>query len=242
MWLCVAAAFIAVIEDDGFSTGVRSSYADLHHFEDAELYLSGAGLSTGLPQLEVKFPEGAWGQKRAMMGSESHYELSADGINFGAPPQITWISGTPAGERNARKFAILMIDPDAPRRSKDGAMPGSRGPWVHWMALNCKESAADCDSFLPYEGPKPSSGTGEHRYIVILFQQVKPPPSASSLTDFFGRPRHQFDLEGFLKAFRESMVPRAMNFFYVRKDGEPANLAAPTRIMHTGQHHAHDEL
>jgi hypothetical protein len=71
------------------------------------------------------------------------------------------------------------------------------------------------------QGPSPSTGTGEHRYIILLLDQVRPPPSSSVLTDYFTSvPRTSFDLGAFLGAVEGSMVPAAINLFYV--DSNPA--------------------
>ena len=105
-----------------------------------------------------------------------------------------------------------------------------------------------------YELNAPGRNTGMHRYIVLLLQQVacthvhvhvhghghpadpcacildvlqvKPPPTPTALQDFFGRPRHSFDLRGFLQTFEGSMVPRAMSFFHI----SPASPPHLTRI------------
>ena len=50
-WAQILVVLAGASRGDDFSTGVRSSYSDLHHFEDAELYLSSVGIPTNLPQL-----------------------------------------------------------------------------------------------------------------------------------------------------------------------------------------------
>ena len=143
-------------EDDGFSTGV-SSYAAAD-VEDAERFLSRVGVPSGLPQLEIKYPEGGWGKKATMKGSESHFDAATTDVSFAAEPQVTWVSGRVSSSSvpslaMPRKFAILMVSPDYPERldEDDGARAGQLGPYVHWMALNCEESSKDCAGFLPYE-------------------------------------------------------------------------------------------
>jgi Raf kinase inhibitor-like YbhB/YbcL family protein len=87
-------------------------------------------------------------------------------------PPLSW-SDVPA---NARSFALIVDDPDAPR-----------GTWVHWVAWNIPAKTRALDEGLPkedslsnqvkqgmtdfqrpgYGGPCPPSGT--HRYFFKLY-------------------------------------------------------------------------
>jgi hypothetical protein len=70
-------------------------------------------------------------------------------------------------------YTIVMYDPDAPTRSAPTAAPVR-----HWVAPNAK---ADASGTLragpggdPYAGPDPPSGSGPHRYIVVVYRQSGP--------------------------------------------------------------------
>jgi len=212
----LALTVVAAAADDGFSTGV-SSYADLHHFEDAEVFLSSVGIEAGLPQLDVKYDEGGWGRKRTIKGSETHLVVGTK-VSLDKMPSVTWEGGTQRGETK-RKYAILMIDPDWPRPNRDASKAGSEGPFLHWFGINCEEDAKSCHELMPYSGPHPSQG--EHRYIFLLLRQLRPPPRSSVLTDYVMRDRRmKFDLGGFLEAIDGAMVPVALNLFYARAKEE----------------------
>ena len=142
----LALTVVVAAADDGFSTGV-SSYADLHHFEDAEVFLSSVGIEAGLPQLDVKYDEGGWGRKRTIKGSETHLVVGTK-VSLDKMPSVTWEGGTQRGETK-RKYAILMIDPDWPRPSRDASKAGSEGPFLHWFGINCEEDAKSCHELVP---------------------------------------------------------------------------------------------
>ena len=226
-WSLVAMV-AATVAEDGFSTGLRSSYSDLHHFDDAELFLSSVGVPSGLPMLEVKYTKGGWGQKYSVMASESHLS-GADGVHVDKIPQIEWVAGTPAGAHE-RKFMLMMIDPDSPSRRGDGSAAGADGIKLKWFGVNCKEDAKSCHHFVPYSGPNPRADMGEHRYIIILFLQKKPPPSSSVLSDFVAGKSDNFDLPGFLSVMEGCMEPYAMNFFYYQRGAPPSPPPPPAPI------------
>jgi large subunit ribosomal protein L35 len=51
-----------------------------------------------------------------------------------------------------------MVDPNA---------PSSTNPiyryWLHWLIIN------NDDTIIPYNGPSPPKGSGNHRYFILLF-------------------------------------------------------------------------
>lgn len=105
-------------------------------------------------------------------GERVPVQYTCDGAN--KSPALEW-TGTPPG---TRAFALLMVDPDAPRK----------GGFVHWVVFNLPASAtslaesASPGGTLPegtlegnnsagravYTGPCPPAGQ-EHRYVFRLF-------------------------------------------------------------------------
>jgi len=67
-------------------------------------------------------------------------------------------------------FSVVMIDPDNLSRKNP-----SVAEWLHWLAVNIP--ASDINSGInggqhqqPYGSPAPQPRTGDHRYIVVLFE------------------------------------------------------------------------
>lgn len=213
----------------------RSSYDT--SLDDAEAYLAAMGMPAGLPLLEVKYKEGGFGRKRTIGGADTH--LSTLGtVALGDQPFVQW-QGSKAGNGVQDRFAVMMIDPDAPSRaSADGLTPGKEGPVLHWFALNCAENTGKnddkCYHLRSYRGPQPADGTGEHRYIFILFQQIRPPPGDIITTYLLGNSRNNFDLAGFIRAVDGALEPRAINFFYGSSEREPEQLAGPSTPAASG--------
>jgi len=187
-----------------------SSYTDLFHFEDAELYLQSVGIPAGLPQLRVKYKVGSWGRKLEIQGSASEVAV-ADVVQ---QPTVQWLASPTASTGVKRKHVLLMVDPDAPHRAADGSQAGTDGPVIHWLGLNCETDAKSCYDAIPYAPPAPREGTGPHRYIFVLFEQTKPPQSGDALLEFMSiTNRERWGLARFMEVFRGSMEPAAVNYF-----------------------------
>jgi phosphatidylethanolamine-binding protein (PEBP) family uncharacterized protein len=174
---------------------------------------------------QVKYAEGKWGRRREIKGSSSSYVLGSKAdelVGFGEAPKIEWTAGHDSPEAVPRKFVLLMLDLDDPQRNLDGSQPGSKGPTVHWFALNCLESSTSCHQLITYQAPHPVEHSGEHRFVFLLFEQLRPPPSAELLDRYLFRGRSRFDLGGFLREMDGCIEPRALNFFYLANDGPGA--------------------
>jgi len=214
----------------GVVAALRSSYDT--SLDDAEAYLTSVGIPTGLPRLEIKYREGGFGRKYNVAGADSHLSIHGS-VALAEQPLVKWEGGMDGTHQS--KYAVMMIDPDAPHRaSADGAAAGAEGPVLHWFALNCAESTSKnddkCYHLRPYGSPHPKDGTGEHRYIFVLFQQMRPPPGGTStITKYLlSGSRERFDLRGFLDALEGSMEARAINFFYASSEKELEAIAGPS--------------
>jgi phosphatidylethanolamine-binding protein (PEBP) family uncharacterized protein len=73
------------------------------------------------------------------------------------------------------QYTLLMIDPDAGKLGKNNASPGNTKGlyYLHWLVVNIPSSGnvEEGDVLVPYAGPTPPAGTGQHRYIFILYKQ-----------------------------------------------------------------------
>ena len=119
---------------------------------------------------------------------------------------------------------LVMIDPDNPRRITDGKRAGALGPWIHWFVLNAESSAKAGYEAVSYHGPDPAPGTGHHRYIFLLFQQMSPPPKDFDLGSAMAQQsRALWPIKEFFDAMEAHIVPVAMNFFYAISKKQPTH-------------------
>lgn len=108
------------------------------------------------------------------------------------------------------QYTLVMIDPDAGNKTPDTY-------YLHWLIVNIPRGGdvMKGDILVPYAPPTPPAGTGQHRYIFILYKQ-----SASIVTGQIIRYRAKWSLPNFLKdkqgvlqevARKIIHVPRAQN-------------------------------
>ena len=73
------------------------------------------------------------------------------------------------------QYTLLMIDPDAGKKTNKNASPGNTQGlyYLHWLVVNIPASGnvKEGDAIVPYAGPTPPTGTGQHRYMFILYKQ-----------------------------------------------------------------------
>ncbi|MDI2131305.1 YbhB/YbcL family Raf kinase inhibitor-like protein [Yinghuangia seranimata] len=91
-------------------------------------------------------------------------------------------------------YTVCMVDPDAPSRRS----PSYRS-WLHWLVVNVPgEDVTAGDVVTNYQGAQPPSGTGPHRYALVVFRQ--PGPIEPAATNLEGAPRGGFDLRTFARS------------------------------------------
>jgi len=166
--------------------------------KDAETYLMTLGVPPGLPMLPVQYGG------IVVQGAFSQFDATRDARLLGSAPTVEW--DPLLGDKASPKFALLMVDPDAPSRVGDGSAPGSAGPWLHWLLLNCKTTAESGYALSWYTKPEPP--VGNHRYIFLLLEQIAPGTPPKSFD------RKAWDLAGFLQGNADKLRPVAVNFFY----------------------------
>lgn len=106
-------------------------------------------------------------------------------------------------------YMLVMVDPDVPRRDD----PKERS-WLHWLVVNINDRnyLEQGDVVMPYEGPKPSPGTGTHRYVFLAFCQN--PGTTLRPEEVAPKARNNF----MLSEFTSKLIypsPFAGTFFYV---------------------------
>ena len=193
--------------------------------QGAEVYLSNFGIDPGLPKLDVQYGHFTT-QEIGVHGAETVFAKGKEELND--PPRVKWEQ---TGKYTDAKYMVLMIDADsqtAGMESADDSLP--RKPRMLWMTLNAKKTASSGHDIHAYQPPSP--GRGRHRYIVILFQQVKP----GNLAGFMGARREGWDFEGFMNANREALKPISYNYFIVDADLSPEDeYAAQMKALGYGE-------
>jgi len=88
-----------------------------------------------------------------------------------------------------KTYVLLMVDPDAP-----SCLNPTFKYYLHWLQLN------DSDVF-PYTPPNPPANSGEHRYYIIMYEQVGGQHilDKNQVLKEIGSTRAKFDVTGFGK-------------------------------------------
>lgn len=169
---------------------------------DAEQYLQHFGIQSGLPKLHVRYGHFLT-QEYHVHGADTTFAKGKEELH--EAPRVTWEQ---TGKYTEAKYALLMVDADNTQGMSENA---KWKPHVHWLKVNTQKVSTSGAEIFPYEPPLPKSG--KHRYILVLFQQVKP----GELLGFMGK-RDGWDFEGFMKANKEALRPVSYNFFVVDAD------------------------
>jgi Raf kinase inhibitor-like YbhB/YbcL family protein len=131
----------------------------------AALLLLAVGVTSAPVRFSLTSP--AFHDGRPLPTSAEYHGFGCTGGNIA--PTLRW-SGVPAGTRS---FALLLVDPDAPR-------PGG---WVHWVLYNIRATATGLDAHTAtrytggtnnfgqhtYDGPCPPLHDRPHHYIFTLY-------------------------------------------------------------------------
>lgn len=109
------------------------------------------------------------------------------------------------------KYAIAMLDPDAPSYRD----PKFR-PILHWLVVNVDAGDIAAPANLKkgavlykYRGPKPPLGSGQHRYVLLAYRQQRDVPASATIP--FEK-RTNFNMDKF--ASEQGLgKPVAINYF-----------------------------
>jgi hypothetical protein len=130
-------------------------------------------------------------------------------------PSLAFASTTNASRRS---HVVVLVDLDAPNGTHDHPY----APFLHWVTFlpfgeeTSPGNASNMSDFAPYFGPAPPSGTGSHRYTVLLFTSenttLQVPPSFRSLKPATNiSDRITFELDKFAEEGKLELV--AANWF-----------------------------
>ncbi|XP_070821155.1 phosphatidylethanolamine-binding protein 4 isoform X4 [Chaetodon trifascialis] len=105
----------------------------------------------------------------------------------------------PATFLQKKMYVLVMVDPDAPSRTKP-----TSAHWRHWLVVDMQGSALKNGhikgtTLTEYAPPTPPQETGFHRYQFMLFEQL--PDAPVSLTEREKSSRGKWDLEAFIRRF-----------------------------------------
>jgi len=109
-------------------------------------------------------------------------------------------------------FSIVMIDPDNLSRKNP-----SVAEWLHWLVANIPASDIlhginGGQHQQPYGSPAPQPRTGEHRYIIVMFEH---PGRRVSVPKFNSRAK--FSLKQFIEKHKLG-APLAGTYFIAKND------------------------
>ncbi|KAJ6547296.1 phosphatidylethanolamine-binding protein [Mycena capillaripes] len=126
-------------------------------------------------------------------------------------------------------YTIAMVDADVV-----GAVYGTDGVSRHWLengvtVTDGTVSNASSTAITAYAGPGPTSGSGPHRYVVLLYAQpstFKAPADLSAPVDGV----HKFDLNGYVKDSGLGDIVAA-NYFTVEVGTDATSLPATSSVV-----------
>ncbi|XP_074526448.1 phosphatidylethanolamine-binding protein 4 [Halichoeres trimaculatus] len=101
------------------------------------------------------------------------------------------------GANKAKKYVLVMVDPDAPSRVRP-----TSAQWRHWLIVDLKGAALkdgklDGRTITDYHPPSPPSSSGFHRYQFLVYEQPPNMPLPQEETS----PRGKWDLQAFTSRF-----------------------------------------
>ncbi|XP_076587715.1 phosphatidylethanolamine-binding protein 4 isoform X1 [Chaetodon auriga] len=104
-----------------------------------------------------------------------------------------------SGAQKKKMYVLVMVDPDAPSRTKP-----TSAHWRHWLVVDVQGSALKKGhmkgtTLTEYAPLTPPQKSGFHRYQFMLFEQL--PDAPVSLTEREKSSRGKWDLEAFIRRF-----------------------------------------
>ncbi|XP_018568605.1 protein D3-like [Anoplophora glabripennis] len=124
-------------------------------------------------------------------------------------PTVSW-----KFKERSELFALCMVDPDAPSRSK----PVQR-EWLHWLVVNIPGNSVEKgETLAEYIGAGPPKDTDFHRYVFLLYvyrETIKFTEKKILKTSPEGRPK--FSVRKFTEKYSLGR-PVAGNFFMAEYD------------------------
>jgi len=109
-------------------------------------------------------------------------------------------------------FSLIMIDPDNLSRKNP-----SVAEWLHWCvvnipASNINEGINGGQHQQPYGSPAPQPRTGDHRYVIVLFEH-----QGRRVSVPLYKSRAKFSLKAFVEKHKLG-APIAANFFISKNE------------------------
>lgn len=94
----------------------------------------------------------------ANIGKIDGQDLTGQNKAYNAKPRVI-ISGV--DNSKSKKYNVIMLDPDAPL-----------GTWTHWFVTISSDGTIINEPY-PYQPPSPPPGSGKHRYIFNLYDEIQ---------------------------------------------------------------------
>ena len=100
----------------------------------------------------------------ANVGKIEGQDLTGKADVYKTKPKINLIGAV--NDNKSKKYSIIMLDPDAP----DGK--GTSSTWTHWF-VTISSDGTIINEHYPYQPPSPPPGSGKHRYIFNLYDELQ---------------------------------------------------------------------
>ncbi|CAG2116830.1 unnamed protein product, partial [Medioppia subpectinata] len=112
-------------------------------------------------------------------------------------------------------YTLVMTDPDVPSR----VSPTADAQVKHWLIVNIPENQVSSgESLAVYRGSGPPLGSGLHRYVFLVYKQLKPIVHSETILPTPGREgRTGFKVRDFAQKYKLG-EPIAANFFVAQYD------------------------
>lgn len=95
---------------------------------------------------------------KTSIGKIEGQDLTGKADVYKTKPKINLIGAV--NDNKSKKYSIIMLDPDAPD-----------GKWTHWF-VNISSDGTIINEPYPYQPPSPPHGSGKHRYIFNLYDDL----------------------------------------------------------------------
>ena len=100
---------------------------------------------------------------KTSIGKIEGQDLTGKADVYKTKPKINLICAV--NDNKSKKYSIIMLDPDAP----DGK--GTSSTWTHWFVTISSDGTIINEPY-PYQPPSPPPGSGKHRYIFNLYDEL----------------------------------------------------------------------
>jgi phosphatidylethanolamine-binding protein (PEBP) family uncharacterized protein len=101
---------------------------------------------------------------KTSIGNVRGQDLTGKADAYKTKPKIT-LNTDVNDNSKGKKYSVIMLDPDAPDSK------GTSSTWTHWF-VTISSDGTIINEHYPYQPPSPPPGSGQHRYIFNLYDDL----------------------------------------------------------------------